>query len=333
MLRPTLLMRMKPNSRSRHLAGRASSLAAQAAAAVLVAGAWGCGGSSDRPTGTTAPPPTGYLAGTSYFGRNDYVEYIAGELPVVILAPHGGTIRAADMPNRASPDTLRDTNTEELARAIDTAFVAVTGRHPHIVLCRVHRIKVDCNRTEHVGAGSDVEARQAWTEFHAFVGVARQAVLTATGRGLVVDLHGHGHAVPRLELGYLLEGDWLDLPDATLDAPAWRDSASVREVLWRTGQPLSAVLRGPGALGTRLAARGYPSVPSAQDPSPGGTPYFSGGYNILTYGSRAGGTLSAVQIEAHFAGVRDTPAARAAFARVLAEELRAYLAAWFAVSY
>lgn len=309
----------------------------RAAAGLALAGAWGCSGGSDSPAGTITPPPppppsTGYIAGKSYFGRNDYVEYIAGELPVIILAPHGGTIRAADMPNRANPDTLRDTSTEELARAIDTAFVALTGKHPHVVLCRVHRIKVDCNRTESVGAGSDPEAKQAWQEFHGFIGAAREQVLGSTGRGLVVDLHGHGHAVPRLELGYLLSGAELGLPDATLDAPAWRDSASVREVLWRTGRSLPAVLRGPEALGTRLAARGYPSVPSAQDPAPNGAPYFSGGYNTLTYGSLAGGTISALQLEAHYAGVRDTPAARGAFARALAEELRGYLAYWFALT-
>src|SRR5687767_11336325 len=30
------------------------------------------------------------VAGTTYFGRNSYVEYIAGNIPLIISAPHGG---------------------------------------------------------------------------------------------------------------------------------------------------------------------------------------------------------------------------------------------------
>ena len=38
--------------------------------------------------------------------------------------------------------------------------------------------------------------------------------------------------------------------------------------------------------------------------------------------------MSAVQIEANLSGVRDSGAARAAFARALAETLRQYLSYW-----
>ncbi len=282
---------------------------------------------------TPAPPSTGggtdYVAGRSYFGRNNYVEYIAGDLPIIVLAPHGGTIRAADMPDRANPDTLRDLNTEELARTIDSVFVARTGHHAHVVICRVHRVKLDCNRDQTVGAGTDPEAVQAWSEFQQFIGVAKARVVATSGRGLVVDMHGHGHAIQRLELGYLIDGAQLALPATTLDALTWRDSVSVNEMLRRTGRPLTQALRGPQSMGTMLAALGYPTVPSAGDASPNGAPYFNGGYNTLTHGSISSGTVSAVQIEANLTGVRDTASSRRQFAAALVEALRQYLGYWF----
>lgn len=235
----------------------------------------GCGGGAaglptgGRPGGT--PPPTGYVAGQSYFGRNQYVEYIAGDLPVIVTAPHGGVIRAPDMPDRAVADTLRDANTQELARAIDSAFVVATGRHPHVVMCRVHRVKLDCNRELAVAAMGDPEAAQAWNEFHAFIAAARGAIVREHGSGLLIDLHGHGHTLQRLELGYLLSGP---------------------------------------------------------DPAPSGTPFFNGGYNMVTHGSRAGGSVSAVQLEANFSNVRDTPGARAAFAGAFVGAVRSFLGTW-----
>jgi hypothetical protein len=285
--------------------------------------------------GDTAKPGgggPGFVAGRSYFGNNNYIEYIAGDLPVIVLAPHGGSVRAADMPNRANPDTLRDLNTEELARAIDTAFVTLTGHHPHVVICRVHRVKLDCNRDRPVGAGSDPEAMRAWGEFHQFIETAKLLATARSGRALVVDMHGHAHPIQRLELGYLIDGVQLSLPDATLDGTTWRDSTSVRELLVRTNQRLTEVLKGPSSLGTLLAARGFPSVPSAPDPAPNGTPYCNGGYNTLTHGSIVRGTVSAVQIEANFTGVRDNATSRHRFAEMLAETLRVYLAFWLGLT-
>ena len=303
--------------------------------AMLLAASIACsnGAADPAPIGATNQPGGGgggseCVAGQSYFGTSNYIEYIAGDVPVIVLAPHGGSIRAADMPNRANPDTLRDLNTEELARAIDTAFVTLTGHHPHVVICRVHRIKIDCNRDRSVGAGTDPEAIRAWGEFHQFIETAKLRATTRSGRALVVDMHGHGHAIQRLELGYLIDGAQLALSDATLDALTWRDSISVRELLVRTNRRLTEVLKGPQALGTLLAARGFPSVPSAADPEPNGAPYFNGGYNTLTHGSIARGTVSAIQIEANFTGVRDNATSRHRFAEALAAALRDYLAHW-----
>ena len=39
-----------------------------------------------------------FIPGQSYFGQNNYVEYIAGNLPIIIGVPHGGTLTPANLP-------------------------------------------------------------------------------------------------------------------------------------------------------------------------------------------------------------------------------------------
>lgn len=291
-----------------------------------VAAVAACGGDFQRTTGTSGGTGGGggsFIPGQSYFGRNNWVEYIAGDIPVIVLAPHGGTLRPAEMPDRADPDTVRDMNTLELARAIDSAFARTMGRHPHVIICRVHRVKLDCNRDQATGAGNDPEARQAWAEFHAYIAIAESTVAARSGSGLLIDLHGHGHPAQRLELGYLLSASELGLPDAQLNLR--RDSTSIRHLVSFSGRTLVQVLRGTSSFGDLMDARGFPSVPSSSDPSPGNAPYFSGGYNTRTHGSLVSGTISAIQLEANLDGVRDTQANRAAFATAFVEVVRAYL--------
>jgi hypothetical protein len=68
------------------------------------------------------------------------------------------------------------------------------------------------------------------------------------------------------------------------------------------------------------------AVPSPTDAAPlAGEEYFNGGYNTARHGSLAGGSLDAIQIESHFAGIRDSETNRVAFARVLSSALRTYL--------
>lgn len=291
-------------------------------AALLAVLQAGCAtGEPTRPA--PSAPPASYLAGQSYLSSDGYVEYIAGDLPLLLLVPHGGTLRPATLPDRTSGVTDSDTNTQDLARRIAAALFRRTGRHPHVVICLLHRVKLDCNRDQSEAA-SDARARAAWTRFHMVARAARDSIIRRSGAGFAIDLHGHGHALQRLELGYLLDAATLGLPDATLAQPGYAAAASVRELASRVAGGLPELVRGPGALGTLLAAAGFPSVPSAGVPAPGGDPYFNGGYNTAVYGSRDGGAVSAVQVEANYMGVRDTPAAREAFAEALARVLEEF---------
>jgi len=55
-----------------------------------------------------------------------------------------------------------------------------------------------------------------------------------------------------------------------------------------------------------------------------GNPYFTGGYSTRRHGSRDGGTVSGVQIEAHYTGIRNTSENRENFAEILTELLDIY---------
>lgn len=243
-------------------------------------------------TATLVPP----RPDSTYRGRNGYISYIPGTLPLIISAPHGGSLRPGELPDRTSGTIDRDTNTEELALAIASAFQQRTGKRPHLVLSHLHRIKLDPNREIKEAAGGNVLAEHAWREWNTFVAAARDFV-DAGGGGLYIDLHGHGHGIARLELGYLLTGSQLAGTDAQLAALI--DNTSIRSLARRTGQPLAALLRGDAALGTLFENAGVPAVPSRQQPAPGGDPYFNGGYNTLQYGSRFSGSVDAIQVEAH----------------------------------
>ena len=292
------------------------------------------------PVAAIAPGP--YTPGQSYFGRNNYIEYIAGNTPVIYSAPHGGTLAPTEIPDRTdgscgeTVSTSADLNTADLAVRMQQAHFARYGTYPHVIINRLHRRKLDANRTLAGGACGDAEAQTAWQEWHDFMGVARNAVLAGGARGWYMDMHGHAHTKQRVELGYLTTGAQLRLADATLNATAaYEDTSSVATMSRSSSHSFSALLNGPNALGTLYANNAIPAVPSAQDRAPlSGDSYFSGGYNVTRYGcgveatalgGTSSGNLCGLQVEANYTGVRDTDASRQRFAEVTAQVLEGYL--------
>ncbi len=284
----------------------------------------GCGDSTGTDTTT-------FLPGEVYFGTQQYIEYQAGDLPIILVAPHGGGLTPASIPDRTSGVTTRDRNTQEVARAFAATLFDRTGHRPHIVINRLHRIKLDANREIGEAAQGNAAAETAWREFHEFIEAAKDAVVDGFGRGLYIDLHGHGHDIQRLELGYLLSAADLERSDALLDDANLVEKSSIRALVGQASAGFVELVRGAASMGGLLEPLGYPTVPSPTQPDPGGEPYFMGGYNTARHGSRDGGTISAMQIEMYFVGARDTEASRAAFAAALAEALEVYMATHFQV--
>lgn len=279
-----------------------------------------------------------YLGANSSFGQevlygtNNYIEYHAGTLPIVVSVPHGGDLTPSSMPDRTcnSPVYARDMYTIELAQQLDSAFMNITGGRPHIIYNNLHRKKLDCNRNLEDGACGNPGAITAWNEFNDFIRMAQQEARSQyNGDIFYVDLHGHGNPIQRIELGYLLYDYELQRPDHQLDKSKYVDYSSIQDLVGNNvnGFSHSQLLRGDFALGTLLGNEGFPSVPSAQIPSPGmSSNYFSGGYNTATHTSYAiGNTVNGVQIECNYEGVRDSYASRRAFAYALAPVLLDFL--------
>ena len=269
--------------------------------------------SSPKTTNCTPAP------GATCFGSQNYVEFNAGDFPVVISVPHGGAIAPPTIPDRTGT-TVTDANTIDLGRSIADAFQSRTGRRPFIVICHLRRTKLDANREVVEAAQGNAAAIQAWTEYHAFIELAMSTAASGTARGFYIDLHGHGHPIQRLELGYLLSSTQLELTDAQLNTGSYSSSSSLRLAMPLTSLSFAELLRGPASLGGRLGST-TPSVPSPDAKSPGADPYFEGGYSTERHTAR----LPGLQIESNFTGVRDTAANRAAFAGRLVTALIAYL--------
>jgi len=300
---------------------RFRSQGARLVSVAMVSLALACGG-SEPPSAPSPTPPSACTgtSGISCFGRNNYIEYVPGDLPIVISVPHGGALAPSTIPDRTIGTTVTDSNTIELGRAISTAFVTRSGRAPHLILVHLRRAKLDANREIVEGAQGNAEAIQAWNEYHAFVEQAMATVRQRSGNGFYVDLHGHGHAIPRLELGYLLTASTLDGTDAQLDAARAVSSSSLQLLPSSSSLTSSALLRGPTSLGGLLEPS-VASVPSPSIPSPGASEYFNGGYST----SRHTTTLPGLQIECHFTGIRDSASSRSAFADVLVRALTTFV--------
>ena len=281
-------------------------------------------GLSCRPPSTVLQPAG--MQGPTRWGTNGYVAYEPGSMPLIIVIPHGGTLEPPEMADRISGTLGRyDTNTLELGRSIATALLEQTGRSPYLIITHVHRKKLDTNRDLLEAAQDDSLGMQAWEEFHAFIDEAKADVVTKFGSGLLVDLHGHRHTRPWMELGYLLSPVQLALPDDSLNAPDLVAAASIGGLVKSTGRSLAGLLHGPLSLGALLEEEGYESVPAPSNPHPRGDHYFSGGYNTERHGSLDGGAIVAVQVETPWHGVRDTEASRDRFARAAASALGRFL--------
>lgn len=262
---------------------------------------------------------------SSYFGRRQYVEYQPGTSPIILATSHGGHKEPDEISDRTWGVTVRDLNTRELTLKIADELEEQSGERPHVIISHLRRTKLDPNREIQEAAQNNTRAERAWHEYHRWTETAQTLVEEDFDEGFYVDVHGHGHSVQRLELGYLLRSGDLNQSDREIDDSRLASQSSIRHLSQNVEIPFSELLRGEESLGEIMEQHGYPSVPSASDPSPGEDPYFSGGYSTDRYGSNDGGTIDGVQLEANFQGVRDTEENRREFAEAFSTALLQFL--------
>lgn len=257
----------------------------------------------------------------SQFGTKKHVEYIPGDLPLILCSPHGGALKPSGMPDRTYGVTGADAYTQELTRLTAAEIEKLGGHRPHLVLSHLHRSKLDPNREIKEAAQGSPAAITAWEEYHAFIEQARQAAIKQHGIAFIIDMHGQSHKGERVELGYLHPASELSQSAEVLNSAEFIAKGSLALLVKRSGLLYTELLHGPKSMGGLLAAQGYRCTPSPQMPVPD-EPYFKGGYTIARHCT---GETTGFQLEANRSRIRDTPANRQKFARALAVVLEEYL--------
>lgn len=266
------------------------------------------------------------------YGKENFIQYNVGSLPIIISVPHGGNLTPSDIPDRTcnNPTTVTDANTIDLAQKIDSVFVSKTNCAPHIIYCNLKRTKLDANRNQSNGTCGHPKAVQAWNEFHKFIDTARYLVFQKyQNRAFYFDVHGHGNPLQRVELGYLLYDDELALDDATLNQPAYVENSSIQNLVKNNPNKLShaMLLRGQTSFGSLLEKRSFAAVPSTMNPRPGiGNNYFSGGFNTANhtcYNPLL--DINGIQVECNFQNLRDTQKNRIKFAEAFVTSVIEYM--------
>jgi N-formylglutamate amidohydrolase len=210
-----------------------------------------------------------------------FVRTQAGELPIILSAPHGGKLDVPDVDVRKGEGlktgargfvVSRDTRTEELAQQVAAAMEKRFGRKPFFVIARSHRKYLDPNRPPEI-AYEDSDAKPVYDAYHSALIDACRDVQKKFHKGLLLDIHGQGEAKDTVFRGT-------------------QNGKTVTLLRERFGE---AAHIGESSLFGRLKTHGWKVHP---DPFDGGEQSgFRGGYIVQTYGSHQGFGIDAIQLE------------------------------------
>ncbi|MBC7966649.1 MAG: ThuA domain-containing protein [Fuerstia sp.] len=238
--------------------------------------------------------------------KPDLIIFQQGDLPVVISAPHGGSLQFPGVEPRkgegmetgaAGFRVVRDGGTEELALEVARQLAVRMQGTPSYVISRVHRRYVDFNRPPDI-AVEDPQARVVYDQYHAALREAVRAIREKHPSGLLIDIHGQGSSA----------------------ATAYRgtnNGLTVSGMKLKHGEPF---LHGPTSLPGLLKKHGWTVHP---DPFDGKEQAgFTGGYIVKTYGSHHPDGIEAMQWELG-ADYRKT-AVRERVAKELADSIAEY---------
>lgn len=260
--------------------------------------------------------------GHSSWGHRRYIHTLSGRLPIVMSAPHGGSWKPSELPNRTYGVVLMDSYSRETMWEVAHNIYKMTGRMPHLVTNHLHRIKLDANRAIKEAAQGQKGAEQAWKDYHQYIEAAKAWIVQHCERGHYFDFHTHAHTVGWTEFGVLLGRTQLKRKDAELSSPEILKMTSLRALSIGSTTPLAELIRGPYSLGSMLMQKGFKAIPSVRHPDPGSHSFFKGGYNTARHGSRDGGVIDATQIETYTRFSREQ---RSAYSAVLAQSIVAFM--------
>lgn len=262
----------------------------------------------------------------------EYIEYIPGNLPIIISAPHGGVKQSGQtiggtfypdndstLPDRSCGTNERDDNTDILIREIQAEIFALTGCYAHVIINNLHRSKLDPNREQNEATCGDSDAIDHWNAWHSFIDQASASVDSNFGKGLYIDLHGQSHSIPRIEIGYNITAAQLNT--GNLNSTTNINRSTIKNLVSNNlnGHTHEELIRGVNSLGELFqeapavfynanvnpgcgVTSGYRAVPSnsdygntsCDDTRPYSNAYFDGNfYNNRRHGSGNGSGTNA----------------------------------------
>ncbi|MFD1628928.1 hypothetical protein [Pseudopedobacter beijingensis] len=228
------------------------------------------------------------------FDKNKWIEYIPGNIPLVISVSHGGSLKIDSIPFNTCKGHNRhyDYGTIEIARAVQQAFEKKYQVRPYVVICHLSRQHLDMNREMEKATCGNPYMNEAWSSFHTYIDRALKEAVKLHKRAIYTDFHGHPHQKQKVELGYSLSKNTLIALQEGQAEKGIEEESSLRNFFtgnWKKGVTINDMLTGKNSFGSLLSNAGMATVPSMQDKAPlREDPYFAAAtvYNTPTYTSK-----------------------------------------------
>ena len=202
----------------------------------------------------------------------------AGDLPIILSAPHGGRRPVPGVVPRKGEDVPQfvarsDSWTDELTEKLADEIEKNTGKRPYVVIAKFHRKFIDANRPPERAYESKA-AKETYDTYHKALADARAKVIARWGTGILLDIHGQAAE-----------------PDTIIRGT--RNGRTITHLIEKFNRDS---LISESSLFGHLSAQGLAVHPPVNSTRNEQTSY-SGGYIVGTYGSVKGGALDAIQLE------------------------------------
>lgn len=192
-----------------------------------------------------------------------------GNIPVILTAPHGGTIEIPDCPIRQNGVIIADLNTLYLAETICEIMEQLFGLCPYLVGLRCSRKYIDVNRPETTAYETD-HMKCIYAAYHTQIQTYIREIETLKGQ-LLIDIHGQATDKDTIFRGT-------------------QDGKTTQRLLAQHGQE---ALSGCNSVLGKLVAQGYTVRPPLHQIDQDEHPAYNGGYTLSAYKKH----INALQLE------------------------------------
>ena len=205
----------------------------------------------------------------------------AGDLPIILSAPHGGTGEIPGVTERTGAGmatgpsgffTGRDGGTEELAMKVAEEIKKRFGKSPYVVVSKVHRKFMDPNRPADISF-EDPIVKPFYDHYHDNLSKYCREVTDRFKAGVLIDLHGQGTSRETVYRGT-------------------KNGLTVTHLRETFGEQAH---QGSKSLFGLLSTRGWKVHPSPHNEKEQSG--FTGGFIVQSYGSHNSQPIDAIQLE------------------------------------